>query len=205
MVAHYSAGATAERGAVAQYLWKPPGAAAGGHRGQCIVSPPSSASSRSASSASASAMPRYCANVASTTERTASRNAAEGAQGLNRAFGALCLVLEEERPGTAARLLAALEEAADDPAESYSERVTEKMRSMLGCIQEFLLDIGNFRSPRIARVRPSQRTYPPGRNLRFNLALFRRAAAAWFTRTAPLAPLARAWPPRCGDHRVACS
>ena len=55
--------------------------------------------------------------------------------GLNRAFGALCRVLEEERPGTAARLLAALEEAADDPEESYSERVTEKMRSMLGCIQ----------------------------------------------------------------------
>ena len=73
--------------------------------------------------------------------------------GLNRAFGALCRVLEEDRPGTAARLLAALEEAADDPEESYSERVTEKMRSMLGCIQEFLLDIGNFTSPRIARVK----------------------------------------------------
>ena len=29
--------------------------------------------------------------------------------GLNRAFGALCRVLEEERPGTAARLLAAIE------------------------------------------------------------------------------------------------
>ena len=42
--------------------------------------------------------------------------------GLNRAFGALCRVLEEDRPGTAARLLAALEEAADDPEESYSER-----------------------------------------------------------------------------------
>ena len=73
--------------------------------------------------------------------------------GLNRAFGVLCRVLEEERPGTAARLLAALEEAADDPEESYSERVTEKMRSMLGCIQEFLLDIGNFTSPRIARAK----------------------------------------------------
>ena len=73
--------------------------------------------------------------------------------GLNRAFGALCRVLEEDRPGTAARLLAVLEEAADDPEESYSERVTEKMRSMLGCIQEFLLDIGNFTSPRIARVK----------------------------------------------------
>ena len=72
-------------------------------------------------------------------------------RGLNRAFGALCRVLEENRPGTAARLLAALEEAADDPEESYSERVTEKMRSMLGCIQEFLLDIGNFTTPRIAR------------------------------------------------------
>ena len=73
--------------------------------------------------------------------------------GLNRAFGALCKVLEEDRPGTAARLLAALEEAEDDPVESYSERVTEKMRSMLGCIQEFLVDIGKFTSPRIARGR----------------------------------------------------
>ena len=73
--------------------------------------------------------------------------------GLNRAFGALCRVLEEDRPGTAARLLAALEEAEDDPVESYSERVTEKMRSMLGCIQEFLLDVGSFTSPRIARTK----------------------------------------------------
>ena len=46
-----------------------------------------------------------------------------------------------------------LEEAADDPEAGYSERVTEKMRSMLGCIQEFLLDIGNFTSPRIARIK----------------------------------------------------
>ena len=73
--------------------------------------------------------------------------------GLNRTLGALCKVLEEDRPGTAARLLAALDEAADDPVESYSERVTEKMRSMLGCIQEFLVDIGKFTSPRIARAR----------------------------------------------------
>ena len=63
-------------------------------------------------------------------------------------------------PGTAARLLAALEEAADDPEESYSERVTEKMRSMLGCIQEFLLDIGNrqgqvVNEPLVADARPS--------------------------------------------------
>ena len=71
----------------------------------------------------------------------------------DRAFGALCRVLEEDRPGTAARLLAVLEEAADDPEEGYSERMTEKMRSMLGCIQEFLLDIGNFTSPRIARIK----------------------------------------------------
>ena len=61
--------------------------------------------------------------------------------------------LEEDRPGTAARLLAALEAAADDPVEGYSARVTEKMQSMLGCIQEFLLDIGNFTSPRIARIK----------------------------------------------------
>ena len=73
--------------------------------------------------------------------------------GLNRAFGALCRVLEEERPGTAARLLAAIDEAEADPVESYSERVTETMRSMLGCIQEFLVGIGNFTSPRIARGR----------------------------------------------------
>ena len=46
-----------------------------GGRGQYIVSP----SSRSASSASVSTMPTYCSSVASTTERTASRNAAEGA------------------------------------------------------------------------------------------------------------------------------
>ena len=52
--------------------------------------------------------------------------------GLNQAFGALCRVLEEDRPGTAARLLAAFEEAEDDPVESYSARVTEKMPSMLG-------------------------------------------------------------------------
>ncbi len=35
--------------------------------------------------------------------------------GLNRALGALFRVLEEERPGTAARLLAAIDEAARDP------------------------------------------------------------------------------------------
>ena len=73
--------------------------------------------------------------------------------GLNRALAALCKVLEEDRPGTAAQLLAALEEAEDDPVESYSERVTEKMRAMLGCIQEFLLGIRKFTSPRIARAK----------------------------------------------------
>jgi len=73
--------------------------------------------------------------------------------GLNRAFGALCRVLEEERPGTAARLLAAIDEAEEDPVESYSERVTETMRSMLGCIKKFLLGVGKFTSPRIARAK----------------------------------------------------
>ena len=73
--------------------------------------------------------------------------------GLNRAFGALCRVLEEERPGTAARLLAAIDEAEDDPVESYSERVTETMRSMLACIKTFLLGVGRFTSPRIARAK----------------------------------------------------
>ena len=73
--------------------------------------------------------------------------------GLNRALGALCQVLEEERPGTAARLLAALDETEDEPVESYRERVTETMRSMLGCIRKFLLDVGRSTSPRIARTR----------------------------------------------------
>ena len=73
--------------------------------------------------------------------------------GLNRAFGALCRVLEEERPGTAARLLAALEETEDEPVESYRERVTETMRSMLGCIREFLLGVGKSTSPRISRAK----------------------------------------------------
>ena len=67
--------------------------------------------------------------------------------GLNRAVGALCRVLEEERPGTAAGLLAAVEEAEADPAESYRERVTETMRSMLGCIQEFLVEVGKVHEP----------------------------------------------------------
>ena len=73
--------------------------------------------------------------------------------GLNRTLGALFRVLEEERPGTAARLLAAIDEAADDPVEGYSERVTERMHSTLGCIQEFLVGIGKFTSPRIARAK----------------------------------------------------
>ena len=73
--------------------------------------------------------------------------------GLNRAFGALCRVLEEERPGTAARLLAALDEAETDVVEGYRDRVTGKMRSMLGCIRKFLLGVGKSTSPRIARAR----------------------------------------------------
>ena len=73
--------------------------------------------------------------------------------GLNRAFGVLCQVLEEERPGTAARLLAAIEETEDEPVENYRERVTETMRSMLGCIQEFLVGVGKSTSPRIAKAK----------------------------------------------------
>ena len=73
--------------------------------------------------------------------------------GLNRAFGALCRVLEDERPGTAARLLAALDEAEADPVEGYRDRVTGKMRSMLGRIREFLMGIGKSTSPRIVRTR----------------------------------------------------
>ena len=71
--------------------------------------------------------------------------------GLNRAFGALCRVLDEERPGTAARLLAAIDEAGADPVEGYGDRVTGRMRSMLGRIRAFLLGIGKSASPRIAR------------------------------------------------------
>ena len=73
--------------------------------------------------------------------------------GLNRAFGAFCRVLEEERPGTAARLLAALDEAEANPVEGYRDRVTGKMRSMVGRIREFLLGIGKSTSARIARAR----------------------------------------------------
>ena len=73
--------------------------------------------------------------------------------GLNRTFGALCRVLEEERPGTAARLLAAIDEAEADPVQGYRDRVTGKMRSMLGRIREFLLGIGKSTGPRIARAK----------------------------------------------------
>ena len=73
--------------------------------------------------------------------------------GLNRAFGALCLVLEEERPGRAARLLATLDEAEADPVQGYRDRATGKMRSMLGRIQEFLLRIGKTAGPRIVRAK----------------------------------------------------
>ena len=73
--------------------------------------------------------------------------------GLNRAFGALCRVLEKERPGTAARLLAALDEADADPVEGYRDRVTAKMRSMLGRVREYLLGIDKSTGPRIARAR----------------------------------------------------
>ena len=73
--------------------------------------------------------------------------------GLNRAFGALCRVLENERPGTAARLLAAIDEAEADPVEGYRDRVTGQMRSMVGRIREFLLGIGKSTSPGIARAR----------------------------------------------------
>ncbi len=54
---------------------------------------------------------------------------------------------------SAARLLAALEDVEDEPVEGYRDRVTEKMRSMLGRIQEFLVGIGKSMSPSIARVK----------------------------------------------------
>ena len=46
-----------------------------------------------------------------------------------------------------------MDDAADDPVEGYSERVTERMESTLGCIQEFLVGIGKFTSRRIARAK----------------------------------------------------
>lgn len=73
--------------------------------------------------------------------------------GLNRAFGALCRVLENERPGTAARLLAAIDEAEADPVDGYRDRVTTKMRSMVGHIREYLLGIGKSTGPKIARAK----------------------------------------------------
>ncbi len=73
--------------------------------------------------------------------------------GLNRAFGALCRVLEEERPGRAVRLLATLDEAEADPVQGYRDRATGKMRSMLGRIREYLLGIGKSTGPRIARAK----------------------------------------------------
>ena len=42
---------------------------------------------------------------------------------------------------------------AEEPVEGYGERVTEKMQSTLGCIQEFLVGIGKFTSPRIAKAK----------------------------------------------------
>ena len=58
-----------------------------------------------------------------------------------------------EPPGRAARLLAALEEAAEEPVEDCSERVTQTMKSPLGGMQEFLPGTGKFTSPRIARAK----------------------------------------------------
>ena len=94
-------------------------------RGQCIVSPPSSASSRSASSsASDSTMPKYSANVASTTERTASRNAAEGAQAPHRGGVVLVGHLVEGRDGQPLgwRGDAAVDTLSDDRAGCPHER-----------------------------------------------------------------------------------
>ena len=99
-------------------------------------------------------------------ERTA--QAAEGRDddlagmvaGLNRAFGALCRVLEEERPGTAARLLAVLDEAEAHPVEGYRDRVTGRMRSMVGRIREYLLGVDKAASPGIARGQVVRRPVP---------------------------------------------
>ncbi len=85
------------------------------------------------------------------TTGDAGREGAGMVAGLNRAFGALCRILEEEHPGTASRLLAALDEAGGDPVEGYRDRVTGRMRSMLGRIRAFLLGIAKSTSPRIAR------------------------------------------------------
>ena len=126
MVAHYSSGGDGRAGGGGAVPLKPrvrlrrrpP-------RGQCIVSPPSSASSRSvSSSASDSTMPKYSANVASTTERTASRNAAEGAQAPHRGGVVLVGHLVEGRDGQPLgwRGDAAVDTLSDDRAGCPHER-----------------------------------------------------------------------------------
>ena len=54
--------------------------------------------------------------------------------------------------GREARPIAAIDEAAGDPVEGYRERVTERMESTLGCIQDFLVGIGKFTSRGFARA-----------------------------------------------------
>ena len=85
--------------------------------------------------------------------------------GLNRAFGALCRVLEEDRPGTAARLLAALEEAADGPggelqrAGDREDAVDARVHSGVPAGHRQLHEPEN-------RAGPSGETTVPGRSAR---------------------------------------
>ena len=69
---------------------------------------------------------------------------------LSRTVGVICRVLEEDRPGTAGRLLAGLDVLVDQPVEGSRERATERMRATIGCVQEFLIGIGKLTHPRIA-------------------------------------------------------
>ena len=73
--------------------------------------------------------------------------------GLSRTVGCICRVLEEERPGTAGRLLAALDDVADEPLDGFREGATERMRETIGCVQEYLVGIGKLTHPRIANTK----------------------------------------------------
>lgn len=48
---------------------------------------------------------------------------------------------------------AAIDEAVDDAVEGYSEQMTERIESTLGCTQEFLMGIGKVHEPRIAQAK----------------------------------------------------
>ena len=43
--------------------------------------------------------------------------------------------------------------AIDEAVEAYSEQMTERIESTLGCTQEFLMGIGKVHEPRIAQAK----------------------------------------------------